>query len=105
MVQQCHCAFYAPSHQVAVRRLTVGKPELATEVPRRHVCAPGERLDVEGLRVVPVDPVANAPQEHQVVQVTVFRRTARLPITVQIIPRLSKPPATPLSPQVPGCRV
>jgi hypothetical protein len=32
-----------PRHQIAVRRLAVGKLELAAEVPSRHVCAAGER--------------------------------------------------------------
>src|ERR687896_2016270 len=44
--QQRHRALDAPRHQVAVRRLAVGEPELAAEVPGRHVRAAGERLDV-----------------------------------------------------------
>jgi len=32
------------------------------------VHAASQRLDVEGLRVIPVDPVANAPQQRQVAQ-------------------------------------
>jgi hypothetical protein len=35
---------------------------------RRHVHAAGERLDVERLRVVPVDPVADAAQPREVAQ-------------------------------------
>jgi hypothetical protein len=51
------------------RATRVGELELAGEVPGRHVRASGERLDVERLRVLPVDPVADAPQQRQVAQV------------------------------------
>src|SRR5213595_3156 len=60
--QQRHRALDASSHQVAVRRLAVRRPELAAEMPGRHVRVAGEGLDVERLRVLPVDPVANPPQ-------------------------------------------
>jgi hypothetical protein len=36
-------------------------------VPGRHVHAAGERLDVQRLRVLPVDPIANAAQPREVV--------------------------------------
>src|SRR3984893_3415548 len=64
--QQRHRALDAPRHQVAVRRLAVGEAELAAEVPGRHVRAAGERLDVQRLRVLPVDPVADAAQSREV---------------------------------------
>src|SRR5664279_2117337 len=67
--QQRHRALDAPRHQVALRRLAVGEPELAAEVPSRHVRAAGERLDVQRLRVLPVDPVADAAQPREVAQV------------------------------------
>jgi hypothetical protein len=67
--QQRHGTLDAPRHQVAVRRLAVGEPELAAEVSGRHVHAPGERLDVKRLRVLAVDPVANAAQPREVAQV------------------------------------
>ena len=67
--QQRHRALDAPRHQVAVRRLAVGDPELAAEVPGRHVRAAGERLDVQRLCVLPVDPVADAAQSREVAQV------------------------------------
>ena len=67
--QQRHRALDAPRHQVGVRRLAVGEPELAAEVPGRHVRAAGERLDVQRLRVLPVDPVADAAQPREVAQV------------------------------------
>src|SRR5205807_8892525 len=67
--QQRHRALDAPRHQVAVRRLAVGEPELAAEVPGRHVRAAGERLDVQRLRVLSVDPVADAAQPREVAQV------------------------------------
>ena len=67
--QQRHRALDPPRHQVAVRRLAVGEPELAAEVPGRHVRAAGERLDVQRLRVLPVDPVADAAQPREVAQV------------------------------------
>jgi len=38
-------------------------------VPGRHVHAAGERLDVQRLDVLPVDPVANAAQQREVAQV------------------------------------
>src|SRR5215217_7736032 len=58
--QQRHRALDAPRHQVAVGRLAVGEPELTAEVPGRHVRVAGERLDVQRLRILPVDPVADA---------------------------------------------
>ena len=67
--QQRHRPLDAPRHQVAVRRLAVGEPELAAEVPGRHVRAAGERLDVQRLRVLAVDPVANPAQPREVAQV------------------------------------
>ena len=67
--QQRHRALDAARHQVAVRRLAVGEPELAAEVPGGHVHAAGERLDVQRLCVLPVDPVADAAQEREVAQV------------------------------------
>jgi hypothetical protein len=54
---------------MGVRRLAVGEPELAAEVPGRQVRAAGERLDVQRLRVLPVDPVADAAQPRTVTQV------------------------------------
>ena len=72
--QQRHGPLDAPRHQVAVRRLAVGEPELAAEVPGRHVRAAGQRLDVERLRVLPVDPVANPAQQGEIAQVLRFGR-------------------------------
>jgi hypothetical protein len=59
-VQQRHRALDAPRHEVSVGRLAVGEAELAAEVPGRHVRAAGEGLDVQRLRVLAVDPVADA---------------------------------------------
>ena len=67
--QQRHRSLDAPRHQIAVRRLAVGEAELAAEMPGRHVRAAGERLDVQRLRVLPVDPVADAAQPREVAQV------------------------------------
>ena len=67
--QQRHRPLDAPRHQVAVRRLAIGEPELAAEMPGRHVRAASERLDVQRPRVLSVDPVANAPQPGEVAQV------------------------------------
>src|SRR5450755_567642 len=75
--QQRHRALDPPRHQVAVRRLAVGEPELAAEVPGRHVRAAGERLDVERLRILPIDPVANATQPRKITQVLRLGRCAR----------------------------
>src|SRR5205085_9370450 len=47
---------------------TVGEPELAAEVPGRHVHATGEGLDVKRQRELPVDPVADTPQPGEVGQ-------------------------------------
>src|SRR3954451_175489 len=66
--KQRHRAFDATRHQVAVRRLAVGAPELAAEVPRRHVSVTCQRLDVERLGVLPVDPVADPAQLREVAQ-------------------------------------
>jgi len=67
--QRRHRALDAPRHQIGVRRLAVGEPELAPEVPGRHVRAAGEHLDVQRLRVLPVDPVADVAQAREVAQV------------------------------------
>jgi hypothetical protein len=72
--QQRHRALDAPRHQVGVGRLAVGAPELAAEVPGRHVRAAGERLDVQRLGVLPVDPVAHAAQPREVAQVLHYVR-------------------------------
>ena len=77
--QQRHRALDAPRHQVAVRRLAVGELELAAEVPGRHVRAAGERLDVQRLRVLPVDPVADPAQPREVAQVLRLRRVCWSP--------------------------
>ncbi len=45
----------------------LGESELAADVPGRHVRAAGERLDVQRLRVLPVDPITNAAQPREVV--------------------------------------
>jgi hypothetical protein len=66
--QQRHRALDSPRHQVAVRRFAVGEPELTAEMPGRHVRAAGKRLDVERLRVLPVDPVADPAQGREVAQ-------------------------------------
>ena len=60
--QQRHRSFDTSRHQVAVGGLAVGPAELAAQVPGRHVRAAGERLDVQRLGEVAVDPVADPPQ-------------------------------------------
>jgi hypothetical protein len=45
-------------------------------VPGRHVRAPGERLDVQRLRVLPVDPVADLAQPCEVTQALSLGRSA-----------------------------
>jgi hypothetical protein len=64
-----HRALDASRHQVAVRGFAEREPELAAEVPGRDVCATGERLDVQRLRVLAVDAVADAAQKREVAQV------------------------------------
>jgi hypothetical protein len=64
--QHRHRTLDAPRHQIAVRRFAVGAPELTAEVPGRHVRAAGECLDVQRLRVLPIDAVAHAAQARQV---------------------------------------
>src|SRR3954453_12528072 len=66
--QECHRSLDASRHQVAVGRLAVRQLELAAEVPCRHVHAAGERLDVQRLRVLTVDPVADPAQEREVAE-------------------------------------
>ena len=75
--QQRHRPLDAPRHEVAVRRLAVGQPELAAEVPGRHVRVARERLDVQRLRVLAVDPVTDAAQPREVLQVLVAAVTPR----------------------------
>jgi len=69
MTQQRHRALDAPGHEVAVRRLAIGEPELAAEVPGGHVRAAGKCLDVQRLRVLAVDPVPDAAEPHEVTEV------------------------------------
>ncbi len=59
-------ALDTPRNQVAVRQLAVCESELAADVLGRHVRAAGERLDVQRLRVLPVDPITNAAQPREV---------------------------------------
>src|SRR5262249_35618928 len=47
----------------------VRQPELTAQVAGRHVLAAGERLDVQGLGVLPVDAVADAAQPGELAQV------------------------------------
>ena len=49
----------AARHQLGAGRLSRGALELATQVAGRHVHAVGQRLHVERLLVVAVDPVAD----------------------------------------------
>ena len=46
-------------------------------MPGRHVRVAGERLDVQRLRVLPVDPVADAAQQREVAQVLLRGWSAR----------------------------
>src|SRR5262245_31088212 len=66
--QQRHRALDAPCHEVAVRGFAERVAELPAEMSGRHVFATGERLDVERLRVLPIDPVADPPQAGKVAQ-------------------------------------
>ncbi len=66
--QQRHRPLDPAGHQVRVGRLAVGEAELPAEVPGRHPDLAPERLDVQRLRVLPVDPVADPPQEDEVVE-------------------------------------
>ncbi len=63
-----HNTRYRDGHEVAVGRFTVSEPELATQVPGRHVRAAGQCLDVQRLRILAVDPVADTAQPRQVAQ-------------------------------------
>ena len=54
--------------RVAVRRFAVGEPELAAEMSGRYVRVASERLDVQRMRMLSVDPVANSAQTREVVQ-------------------------------------
>src|SRR4051812_35380715 len=74
--QQRHRSFDAPRHQVRVRRLAIGEAELTAQVPRRHVRAARERLDVKRLRVLAVHPVADAAQPSEVIQVHIRNRAS-----------------------------
>ncbi|MGW3124584.1 hypothetical protein ACWDBW_47115 [Streptomyces sp. NPDC001107] len=50
-----------------MRQLTVGGLELPTQVPGGRVYIASERLHVQRLRVLPVDPVADAAQPREIV--------------------------------------
>jgi hypothetical protein len=63
-----HRALDAPRHEVGVRRLAVSESEPAAEVRGRHVRVSGERLDVERLRVLPVDAIADAAKPRELAQ-------------------------------------
>src|SRR5207244_1478121 len=69
--KQRHRPLDAPGHQVAVRRLAECEPELAAQVPGRHMRAAGERVDVQRFRVLPVDPVADAAEQREIAQVVI----------------------------------
>ena len=45
---------------------SVGEPELTAEVPSRHVCTVGQCVDVKGLCVLTVYPVADLTQRSEV---------------------------------------
>jgi hypothetical protein len=68
--------------------LKVPSDELAAEVPGRHVRAAGERLDVQRLRVLLVDPVADGVQPREIAQA--LRRHGLL-VTCEIVPRRAGP--------------
>ncbi|MGH3898894.1 MAG: hypothetical protein ACRDTA_11725 [Pseudonocardiaceae bacterium] len=53
-------------------------------MPGRHMHATGERLDVQRLRVLPINPIANAQQPREVTQL--LRRSGLL-VTSEIVPR------------------
>ena len=50
--------------------------------------AAGERLDVQRLRVLPVDPVADAAQPREVAQVLLLRRVCWSPARSYVAPEL-----------------
>ena len=66
--QQRHRALDPAGHQVAVRRLAVGLPELPREVRRRHQRGPRHRRHVQGRRVVPVHQVAGPAQVRELLR-------------------------------------
>src|ERR1700761_7583127 len=66
--QQRHRPLDPARHQVAVGGLAEGLAELAAEVAGRHMRPRGERLDVQRLRVLAVDPVAHAPQADELIE-------------------------------------
>jgi len=82
--QKRHGAFDAPGHQVPLRRLAVGEPELPAEVPGRHVRAAGERLDIQRLCILPIDPVADPAQPGKVAQVLRLGGSASHPCSLSI---------------------
>jgi hypothetical protein len=43
--------------------------ELAAEMSGRHMSVVGERIDIQRIRVLPIDPVANPAQTRQLAQV------------------------------------
>ena len=67
--QEGHGALDAPGHEVAVGRFAVSEPKLTAEVSGRHVRIAGQRLDVEWLDVVSIDPVSRPAQLDEVAEV------------------------------------
>lgn len=68
--QQRHRTLDPSGHEIRVRRFTICAPKLTTEVPGRHVYPAGEVLDVQRIRILTVDSVANTAQHGEITQVS-----------------------------------
>src|SRR5215210_1090136 len=75
--QHEHRALHSPALEIAVWRLAEGGPEGADEVGLGHVCDPGERRDVQRLRVLAIHRVASA--QHAAVRVLDGPQTSLTP--------------------------
>lgn len=55
-------------HTHLVRRFAEGSLEPAAEVPRRHVSSASQRLDIQRLGVIAVDPIPSTAEPRQIAQ-------------------------------------
>src|SRR6266571_60498 len=76
--QQRHRPLNPPGHEVAVRRLAVGRPKRPGEVPRRHQRVASHCRHVERTRILPVDQIPRPAQVRKVGKVLLVHGT-RLP--------------------------
>src|ERR1035438_6702360 len=82
--QQRHRPLDPPGHEVAVRRLAVGRPKRPGEVPRRHQRVASHGRHVERTRILPIDQIPRPAQVRKVGKVLLVHgtRVSTAPATV-----------------------